>query len=528
MTTKSLLCNARIYTMQNDLIVNSMAIEQGRIVAIGDNLQNIEQFRRWRQVNVKGHTVIPGFVDAHTHFYFFALSLATVRLHGLNSFQSCLDKIKQHAKSLKQNEWVLGEGYELHRFKPKVEPDRYMLDNVTGKRPAIIFSKDQHSAWANSKALELAGITKRTREPEGGAIVRFPDGTPTGILREIPAYEPVFAKIPPPSSTTVNRLYAKALRIAYEKGVTGVHSMDNPDAFTFFMKRAEQGNVGLRINYYAPVDLLPLLSKTKTRYGTGTDFFRLAGIKIFADGALGSQTALCFHKYIGSKNNYGIEVTSVNKIIKYIRTAGKLGLPVAVHAIGDKAVANVLDAFEQTSPLHPPARHRIEHLQLVRRKDIQRIKRLGIVASMQPSHCPSDIDMVREYWGARGVNAYIFRTLLTNGIDLAFGSDCPIEPLDPIAGIAAAVRRAKPHSRDVFYPEQRLHAFEALSAFTVGSAIASGESHCRGYLLPGYPADFVVLSDDITKTAPTKIEDIKVLGTVLDGKVKYRDKAIAL
>ncbi len=528
MTTKSLICNARIYTMHGALTVNSMAVEKGRVVAIGDNLQQAEQFRRWHRVDLKGLTVVPGFVDAHTHFYFFALSLATVRLHGLNSFQACLDKITQHAKTLKRNEWVLGEGYELHRFKPQVEPDRYMLDNVTGNRPAIIFSKDQHSAWANSKALELAGITSRTRDPEGGAIIRFPDGTPTGILREIPAYEPVFAKIPHPSQSTVDRLYAKALRIAYEKGVTGVHSMDNPDAFAFFMKRAEQGKVGIRINYYAPVDLLPLLRKTKTRYGTGTDFFRLAGIKIFADGALGSQTALCFNKYIGSKHNYGIEVTSVSKMMTYIRTAGKLELPVAIHAIGDKAVANVLDAFEQTSPPQPPVRHRIEHLQLVRKKDIQRIKQLGIVASVQPSHCPSDIDMVRDYWGARGANAYIFRTFLNKGIDVAFGSDCPIEPLDPISGMAAAVRRAKPHSRDTFYPEQRLTAFEALSAFTVGSAIASGESHCRGYLLPGYPADFIVLSDDITKTAPTKIEHIKVLGTVLDGKVKYRDNSITL
>jgi hypothetical protein len=290
----------------------------------------------------------------------------------------------------------------------------------------------------------------------------------------------------------------------------------------------EQGKIGLRVNHYPSAELLPVLRRNKVRYGQGDDFFRIAGVKIFSDGSLGSRSALCFNKYVGTESNYGLEVASTSQMVKWIKSAGRLGMPAAIHAIGDRAVANVLDAIEQTGPLRPGVRHRIEHLQLIRRKDIPRLKRLGVVASMQPSHCPSDIGMIRKYWGRRETNAFIFRTLLDKKVDLAFGSDCPIEPLDPMAGIAAAVRRAKPGSRDVFYPEQRLSAAEALYNFTVGPAIAAGQEHCRGYLLPGYPADYVVLSDDITRIGAGKLYDVKVLATILDGKVKYADSSAPL
>jgi len=265
-------------------------------------------------------------------------------------------------------------------------------------------------------------------------------------------------------------------------------------------------------------------STSRSWYGAGTEFFRIAGVKVFADGALGSRTAFCFNRYRGSRDNYGIEVTSVAEMKRIARRAARLGLPCAVHAIGDRAVANVLDALESVK--RPRLRHRIEHLQLVRRKDIPRVKQLGVVASMQPSHCPSDIKMVRNYWGKQGGNAYVFQTVLDNKIPLAFGSDAPIEPLDPIAGIAAAVRRARPGSRDVFHPEQRIFATEALHAYTVGPALAAGQEHCRGYLLPGYPADFVVLDRDITRIAPSRIYETRVLATVLDGTVRFCHSSI--
>ena len=523
MKAKTLLFNARIHTQADGLVVDSMVLYKNRIVAVGNRLEHDPDFKSYVRIDLKGRTVVPGFVDAHTHFFFTARALGTIYLEEIDTLDKCLARIKKFSDTLGKNEWVIGGGFSPARLKKRAELDRYMLDKVTGGRPAFIFSKDQHTAWVNSKALKLAGVTAKTRDPQGGVIDRLPDGEPSGVLLET-GYQPVYRLIPPLSETKVRKLYKQALEMAYSKGVTGVHSMDGTAGFDFFSKLAETGSLGLRINYYFSAEVLSDLRRNKIRYGAGDDFLRIAGVKVFSDGSLGSQSARCFNKYLGSKGNYGIETMPVDKLAGIVKAAGRLGLPCAIHAIGDKAVSNVLDAFEQAPPPKFPARHRIEHLQLIRRKDIARLKRLGVVASMQPSHCPSDIPLIRKYWGARGVNAFIFRTLIDRKVDLAFGSDVPIEPLDPIAGIAAAVRRAREGSRDVFYPDQRLTAAEALYRFTVGPAIACGQAHCRGYLLEGYPADFVLLSDDITRLPATKISAASVLATVLDGKTKYRHR----
>ncbi len=522
MKAKTLFYNGRIHTMANELVVDSMAVCRDRIVAVGNRLERDTGFSSYDKIDLRGRTVTPGFVDAHTHFFGLAMLFGQVDLDGLNSLDKCLARIREFSSRLPRKAWVTGTGYAPDRFVRREEPDRYMLDKVTGGRPAMIFSKDQHTAWVNSPALELAGITAATRDPEGGRILRLSDGCPSGILRETSAYLPVSRLIPEVSRREKDRCYKLALDLAYRKGVTGVHSFDGPEAFPYFAELAERNKLGLRITHYPLASLLDQLERTNTVYGTGTDWFRVAGVKVFADGSLGSQSACCFNKYLGSRDNRGVEVTTVPQMKRIIRRAGKLGLPCAVHAIGDRAISNVLDAMASPPAPRGGARHRIEHLQMVRRKDLPRLKRLGIVASMQPSHCPSDIDMVRKYWGRRGANAYIFKTVLDRKIDLAFGSDAPIEPLDPLAGMAAAVRRARPGSRDVFYPEQRITAAEALRAFTVGPAVASGQAHNRGYLLPDYPADFVVLSQDITRVAPTRLYDTSVLATVVAGTVRYQ------
>jgi len=526
--SKTLLYNARILTQDHGLTVNSMALARGKIVAVGDNLRQLDDFKKFEAIDLGKRTVIPGLVDAHTHFYYYALSLGRVELHSIDSIDGCLAEIKRFAARLGKNEWIVGEGYTPDLFAGRAEPDRDMLDSVSGGRPAFIFSKDQHSAWVNGRALELAGISKKTEDPVGGRIERLADGSPSGLLREGPACSPVFNCIEQPSSARVDRLYRKALAQAYRRGVTGVHSFDGPDGFAYFTDLAEKGKLGLRITYYVPGAKLAQVGRAGIRYGTGDDFLRVAGVKLFADGSLGSRTAFCFQAYKDFPGNRGIEVTSSADITKVARRAARLGLPCAVHAIGDRAVANVLDGLTAAPLPKAPARHRIEHLQLVRRKDIARIIKLNAIASMQPQQTISDIVMSRRAFGTRTRDSYIFRTLLDRGVDLAFGSDVPIEHLDPLAGIAGAVRRARPGGRDIFHPEQRITAEEALFGFTVGPAIAAGQEHCRGYLLPGYPADFVVLSHDITRIAPMRIDDVSVLATVLDGKVKYHDPSFSL
>lgn len=519
MKRRVLYHNGRVLTQANGLVVDSLAVADGRIAAIGNRLEHDRDGCGYSRVDLKGRTVIPGLVDAHTHFYLFAKSLGQVSLDGVISLKKCLRRIEDFARGLPRGQWVVGSGLFPDGFARREEPDRYMLDHVTHGRPAFIFYKDTHSAWVNSRALELGGISAATLDPSGGRIERLPDGAPSGVLRELPAYLDLFRSIPQPPKREMDRHYRQALALAYQKGVTGVHSFDGPDGFAYLADLAESNRVGLRINYYPPAAMLSQLEKTHTRYGAGTDFFRIAGVKVLADGSLGSRTAFCFRKYDGTKSNYGIEVTSRAEITRIIRRASRLGLPCAIHAIGDKAVANVLDAIESAGPTG--LRHRIEHLQLVRRKDLPRIKRLGVVASMQPSHCPADINMVRTYWSSRSADAYVIRSALDKKIPLAFGSDAPIEALDPLAGIAASVRRARSGSRDVFHPEQRIFATEALHAFTVGPAFACGQEHCRGYLLPGFPADFVVLDRDLTRIAPVRIYATRVLATVLDGVVRY-------
>lgn len=518
---KQLITNARIYTLVDDLVVNSMVIDGSRIIAIGDNLENNIQFKKYKQINCKGRVVLPGFVDAHTHFVFYALSLGRVHLSDQDTLSACLNKISDFAMSLRKNEWIVGAGFSPDRIFAKDEPNRFILDEVTGDHPAFIFSKDEHIAWANTKALEIGGILNRKTNPAGGEIVRLIDGTASGILKEKPGYDSVSEKIPQPTKSYYDNYYKKALQIAYSRGITGVHLFDGPEALKYMIELALKNKIGLRVNYYSPPELLPDLIKSNTVYGTGNEFLRIAGIKIFADGSLGSQTALCFNKYLGSKDNNGIETLTSRRMLAIAKQASKLGLPLAVHAIGDKAVANVLDALEQAPNLESGARHRIEHLQLVRRKDIKRLKELNITASMQPSHCPSDIDLIHKYWGARGKDAFIFNTLKGKGIELAFGSDVPIEPLNPIAGIDAAVRRARRGSRKTFYPEERISVLDAIKGFTIGPAIASGQDKSRGCLFPGYPADFVVLSDDIFKVSQSYIYDIKILATFIDGKSVY-------
>lgn len=522
MKKNNVLYNGRIYTLAGDnQSVDSIAISGRSIIAVGNNLDMDDDFKNWQKINLKGRTVIPGFTDSHTHLYFLALWLGTANLDGLLSIESVLGTIKKHASKLGRNEWVTGTGFSADRLKKYVLPDKYMLDKVCGGRPVAIYSKDQHLMWVNSKALELAGIDNTTSQPQGGWIDRLDNNEPSGILRENPAIFKVLTIIKGVAKSRIDKLWSQAVQIAYSKGITGVHSFDSWDAFSHYDRLSKTGRLGLRVYHYPPASSIDKMKQGNIKYGYGNDYFRVMGVKIFADGALGSQTAYCFNKYIGSKDSYGLETHTKKEIIERIKAASKLNLPCAIHAIGDRAISNVLDCFEKTSNVKTGGRHRVEHLQMIRRKDIARVKRLGIVASMQPSHCPSDIKLINKYLGHRGRNCYIFSTLLKKKIPLIFGSDAPIEPLDPIGGIYAAANRKAPGAGRSFYPEEKISVTEAITGFTSSPAHVVGQQFEQGYLLPGYEADFVVLSDDIFKTAATKIDKIKVLATFFDGRPVY-------
>lgn len=524
MTQFSLFYNGKIYTQAiGNIVADSMAVAGNTIMAIGRALEKDRDFSLYSKIDLKRHAVLPGFVDSHTHLYFLVISMGNVKLDGLNSINETLTKIKLYSTKLGKNEWITGEGFSPDRWRKYIHPDKFMLDSVTGGHPAAIFSKDQHLLWVNSKALEMAGIAEDTADPKGGSIERLDNNEPSGILKETPGYFPVLKLISKSGNKNLSKLYELALKDIYNKGVTGVHSFDGPDALPFFLEMSQKGKLGLRINYYPPAKMLSELKERGILFGYGNDYFKISGVKIFADGSLGSQSAYCFDKYIGSKNNYGIEVNSKEKILKSIVKASRLNLPCAIHALGDRAISNMLDCFEKAPELLYGARHRIEHLQVIRRKDIKRLKQLEVTASMQPSHCPSDVKLIEKYWGKRGKNCFIFNTLLKHKIPLAFGSDAPIEPLDPIAGIDAAVNRMIPGTRKSFYAQERISVADTVYGFTAGAAYAVGRERERGFLLPGYKADFIILSEDIYRISKSKIKGARILATYFDGNPVFKD-----
>ncbi|MFH1700306.1 MAG: amidohydrolase [Candidatus Zixiibacteriota bacterium] len=499
-----------------------LVITGGRIAVVGNDLTKIKRdYPQHKKINLKGKTVIPGMVDSHTHFYFWAKTYHSVHLDGIESYDEALREIKSHTSKIPDGEWVIGDGWSADRWDTYHLPTAKELDAVTGNHPAGLFSKDQHTIWVNSKALKMAGIDKNYTDPPGGKIDRDPvTKEPLGILRETPAYFPVYKLMNRSVPKQIQRSWKAASQIAYSRGVTGFHSMDGPEGFDFFEKLNNRNRLGFRVHYYYPIKMLDELIERGIHSEIGDDTLRIGGIKIFADGALGSQTAFMKKPYLESKSNFGLEVTKFADLKKQIKKAAQNNLACAVHAIGDRAVSNVISAFECVPK--SSLRHRIEHLQLIAKGDLGRLKKTGVIASMQPSHCPSDRQLITEYWGKRGRGAFIFKTLLSKRIPLAFGSDCPIEPLDPLAGISSAVNRTGFGERGgKFYPEESISVSSAVHGFTAGPAYACGRESFSGKIAPGYQADVVILEDNIYTMPKSEIYKASVAATIFDGRLVY-------
>lgn len=522
----SILYNALVYPQYKTFRrPTAVVISKNRIAAVGHDYQALRRdFPRHEPIDMKGRVLLPGFVDSHTHFFFWARTINAVHLENKISFEGCLKEIEKKASMLGKDDWVIGDGWAIDRWMERHTPTATELDSVTGDRPAALFSKDQHMLWANTRALKLAGITAKTKQPDGGKIEKDPaTGEPTGILKEMPAYFPVIKLISRPRPEQVEKNWKKVARTAYSRGVTGFHSMDGPEGFDFFAKMHDKRQLGFRAHYYYPVKMLDELIERGVQSGQGDDTLRVGGIKHFADGSLGAKTANMITPYRGSKDNYGVAVTSLAKLKQDVIKAARRGLASAIHAIGDKAVENVITAFEAGYTINPELRQRVEHLQIIAPKDIKRLKKYGIIASMQPSHCPADRKIVAEYWGSRGKNAYIFKTLIDKGIPLAFGSDGPIEPIDPLAGISAAVNRTGYGERGGrFYPEQALTVAQAVYGFTAGAAYAAGREEFSGKIAPGYQADLVILEDNIFTMPRSNLHQARVAATIYNGKQVYR------
>src|SRR4051794_32046994 len=454
-------------------------------------------------VDLGGRVVLPGLNDSHVHFPTWAMAQTEVKLDGCASLGEALERIRAAPRPA-AGRWLRGYGWRSGDWSPLREPTRADLDAISPDVPAAMIAKDYHSIWLNSAALQLA---QGDVDVHGGVVERDERGEPTGVLREESAwrFKERHMIVPDEEYLEAMRL---GVKLANARGVTAVHDKDGGlGALRLWQQLEERGQLSLRVWQSIPPDTLDHAVATGLRSGFGSPFLRLGYVKVFMDGTLGSQTAWML-------DGSGVQITSGEELAEIVRRAAAAGFPVAVHAIGDRANREALDAFEETRELWQPLglRQRIEHTQLLAPEDLPRFAALGITCSVQFSHAPSDRDMADRFWAGKTDGAYAFRSLLESGAVLVNGSDAPIEELDPLAGIRAGVRRTI-DDRGAWHPEECLTVDQAFHATCVAPAWLARDERRRGTLVPGNLADLVVLDRD-----PWDDVDARVVATMVGGR----------
>jgi len=517
--------NGRIYTLDAaGTTAQAVACWQGRIVAVGDDPDVRAHFPSFSEVDLGGLVVFPAFTDAHIHLTALGFSLLGVNLEGVRSIGEAVARVAEAVRSAPPGAWVLGRGWNRNVWPEGRWPTKDDLDPVSPHNPVALWSKDGHVLWCNALALQKAGIGPDTPDPPGGEIVRQ-DGEPTGVLKEAASALATRA-IPPPADEEVERAILEATRLLHRLGITGVHHMAGSAEGTtlpVLQHLHREGRLGVRVVAAIPETSLDDAIRMGLRSGLGDEWLRVGFVKIFADGTLGSQTAAMLTPFTGQPDNTGIALHGHDELAALVRRASRAGWACAVHAIGDRANRWALDAFEASleHSRRLGLRHRIEHAQLIHPDDLPRFARLGVVASMQPVHCPADRDLADRYWGERSKHAYAWRSLLRSGAVLAFGSDAPVETPDVLRGLyAAAFRRDPQDPRGPWYPEEAIPVLEAIRAYTLGAAYAAGEEHQKGSLEVGKVCDLVAVDWDIVRE-PEALADARVRLTVIGGEIVY-------
>ncbi len=525
------LVNGRIWTV-NDRMPEAQAVacRGGRIIAVGTNAEVRRLVgSRTRVVDLNGRRVVPGFNDAHVHFHDGGRGLASVQLRDARSPEEFRDRIGAFASKLPRDRWITEGNWDHENWPGANLPVRQLIDAVTPDNPVFINRLDGHMALANTLALKLAGITRETPDPDGGKIVRDSNGEPTGILKDS-AMGAVERVIPAPDENQILEALAAAMRYAAENGVTSVQDMSGaPEILGAYQKLLADDRLTVRVYAHQPLATWQALSRVGIRAGYGNDRLRIGGLKGFADGSLGSTTALFFEPYLDDPKTSGLpsaEMIPESRMRSNILGADKAGLQIAVHAIGDRANKAILDLFAEIEAVNGSRdrRFRIEHAQHLRPEEITRFARQGVIASMQPYHAIDDGRWAENRIGPeRARGTYAFRSLIDAGAMLAFGSDWFVAPMEPLKGIYGAVTRRTLDGKRPggWVPEQRITVAEAIRAYTLGSAYASFEEKEKGSIEVGKLADLAVLSDDILRIDPVSIERVTVTMTVLDGRVIY-------
>jgi len=519
-----ILTGGRILTMAGRR-AEAVAVLRDRVVAVG-GADEIGELRgpRTHVVDLGGRVAMAGFTDSHLHLAALSLLASQVDLRRATSLRAALRRVAARVRAAQPGQWILGSGVDKNRWGGDF-PTRADLDAVAPRNPVALRTRDGHSLWVNSLALDMCGITAGTPDPPGGAILRDARGAPTGILQESAAGlvygAPAFARRAPNLAEI-----QVALRLLIRQGITSAHVMEEVELLGALQRLRTAGQLGPRLTIYCPRGSLDELLSAELRSGFGDEWLRIGGVKLLIDGSLGSQTAWLFRPYPGG--GFGVPVLWGEELRDTVARAARGGLACAVHAIGDRANAEALAAFGAARRWPTPLPHRIEHAQLLRERDIHRLARLGVVASMQPCHILGDIGPAERYWGKRSRWAYPIRSLLRAGTTLAFGSDAPVETTSVPAGVYAAVCRQTLSGEPPggwYRREEGIGPDAALAGYTLGPAVATGEQALKGRLAPGYLADIVVLSQDMSRLRSRRLLDTRVDMVFIGGRLRFRRRA---
>ena len=523
--------NGNIYTMDEGRpAARAVAVAGGKIIGVGSDEEMFAlSGTETERIDLGGRTVIPGFVDAHAHFLGYANNLARIDLVGTRSFHEVMERLEAGLTGSTSGGWILGRGWDQNDWPEKEFPTRHDLDEVSTERPIYIIRVCGHAVVVNSKALALAGVDETTPDPADGKIVRDAGGKPTGLLLE-GAKSLVNDAIPPLTREEKKRLMKEAARACLAAGLVGVHEMGiSHEEKSILEELYGADELPFRITAYYDSDdeYVDRIMEEGPLRGAEDHHFSIVGLKFYADGSLGARSAALLEDYSDDPGNSGILVTGRRALYDGIRRCQESGFQAAVHAIGDRGVRMTLDVYERVLGELPGTdpRHRIEHSQIVSPADISRYASLGVVPSMQFTHCTSDMPWAEDRVGPDRVRgAYAWRSFIDAGCRIPGGSDFPVESIDPLLGLYAAVTRSdlSGNPEGGWYAGQRLTILEALRAFTIDAAYASHEDSVRGSISVGKLSDLVVLSDDPMKIEPARIPRIEIMMTVLGGEVVYR------
>jgi predicted amidohydrolase YtcJ len=536
-----ILLNGNILTLDSQKPqARAIGIRGGQIIAVGENDEiSALAGQKTERVELNGRLAIPGFMDSHFHFYDWAMGRQQLDLARVNSLDELLDQVAQTAGQLPQEKWILGQGWNESDWPEHTMPRRDHLDAMAPAHPVALWRCDLHLVSVNSRALELAGIDATTPDPPDGVIEKDSSGRPTGILREL-APNLVKAVIPPPSADELVAAMRDGITHLHTLGLTAVHDarlmggLEGAPALKAWQLLNEKGELDLRCWVSLAGECLKEAIALGLRTGLGDERLRIGHVKYFADGGMGARTAWMLEPYLDAE--YGMPLGSMAELSRNIAAAEKAGLAVMVHAIGDRANREVITALEGLAKLRsetkersfvpPLLPHRIEHTQMIRSEDIQRLAKLKVAACVQPHNMILDINMIDESVGPRGRWTYAYKEMIDAGIPVLFSSDAPVCDPSPLVGIHAAVTRQRRDGTPAggWYPEQRISVEDAVQGYTSVPAAFYGQSRVLGTLTPGKKADMAVLDRDIFQVDPMEIADTRVEMTIFDGRIVYRSR----